>query len=404
MTAKPERFQAALFGDEATFAEASPTIDTRVEFFSQISLDGLDVEMIDASFVDQYASGGYRVLQGPRNGSFSITIPLTGHGSDPGSGTLTATALYTLLRYVLGGGHASNDGGVISGGTAGSPTHTGAVVANDTGLLIGTLGDGVGNGQAYFASGESGGTITLMQALAGAGTNEAIRAMLQVFPIELPASAADITSTAWRLQTANRQYDLHGCYPTGISFEGLNARERPSVTITFGVAWWEIVNQTFPTATSISAEDPAVVMNGSLVLDSGATHTEYNVRSFSINLNYMHYPQESASADNEYQVITGCKHGGCVAEVDVVVDALASGTTTHWDDFTAENSMRLMYTLSGGVPGKAVAFFFPNLAFRAKPVQSSSNGLNTEILKFRAKPQTSGTTDRELASWHLLMG
>lgn len=404
MSARPERFHSAIYGNEGSFGEASPTIDVRVEPTTPIDMSGIDREMVDAHFVEEFANGGYRVLPGPHRGSFSITQPLTGHGTDPGTSALTATALFTQLGYTLGGTHSSNVGTTLDGGTAVAPTVVGGTIANDTGLLIGSLGDGVGNGQAYFAAAESAGTVTLLQALAAAYSSGTItaRAMLQLFPVELAASMADITSTAWRLQSANRQYDLHGCYPTAISFQGLNARQTPTVTTTYGVAWWEVVNQTFPSVSSISAEDPLVVMNGSLRLDSDTTHTLYNVRDFSISLSLMTYPQESASATNQYQVITGCKYGGCTADFDVVVDALASGTTTHLADFEASNNMRMMYTMSS-VAGKALALFAPNMAWREMPIQSSSNGLNSEILKFRAKPQTAGTSDRERAAWHLLM-
>lgn len=406
MTARPSRLQAVLFGDEASFAETSPTIDTRLEVASAVDLSGLERDNIDAGFVAQHGSDGYRIVRGPHMGSFSITCYLTGHGTDPGTGALTATDLYTLLGYCLGGTNAASDGTTADG--TGSVTVPG-VAANTmvagTGARIGAIGDGDGNGQFYWITATAATpTITLHNALAGTLVNSAqVAPALTLHPVELPASMADITSIAFRVQTGNRQYDLHGCHCTGISFSGLNARQVPTVTLTFGVAWWEVVNQTFPTATASAAKDPAPVAEGSLWLNGSSTYNVECCRSFDLTIEHTVFPQESSCGDNADSVISGVKYGPSIASVRMVLDAEASGTTTWLDFYEADTALRCVYTLSSD-GGKAVGFNFQNLKWSRKPRQIDQNGLNAIELNLRACIGATVTSDILAANYHIFMG
>lgn len=402
MSSKPSNLQAVSYGDEASWGEASPTIDVRLQHIQAVDVAGLTPEMIDGSFVDQYAGGGYAVFPGPRGGSFSITLDLTGHGTDPASGTLTPTALFTLLSYVFGGSYSAGGGGVCDGeGTA--TTFTSAATGSDySGWLIGALGDGRGGSQFHFTT-NSGGDHTASIALEDTPDNNDVqRAALQVYPLSLPSGLVAATGLAFRLQTANIQYECHGCFCTGISLSGLNARERPQITLTFTTSWWEVVNETFPSATAVSVEDAAVVMNGSLTLTpaSGSTRAAYNIRSFGITINTMMLPQESASASNQYQVITGAIHGGMDADIEIAVDAPASGTTTHRDNFGT--NMKMMATFNS-TPGKALGIYVPNMVWMEHPRQESIGNLNVERLRFKAQRTSVVSAAAAVAPFHLLM-
>lgn len=406
MTARPSRLQAVLFGDEASFAEASPTIDTRLEVASRVDLAGLSRDQLDAGFVGQYGSEGYRNVRGPHMGSFSVTCYLTGHGTDPGTGALTATDLYTLLGYCLGGTNAASDGTTADG--TGSVTVPG-VAANTmvagTGARIGAIGDGDGNGQFYWITATAATpTITLHNALAGTLVNGAqVSPALTLHPVELPASMTDITSVAFRVQTGNRQYDLHGCHCTGISFSNLTARQVPTVTLTFGVAWWEVTNNTFPSATASNAKTPAPVAEGSFWINGSSTYNTECLRSFDLTIDHSVFVQESSCGDQADSVVSGVKYGPSIASIRAVIDAEASGTTTWLDFYEADTALRALYTLSSD-GGKAVGFNFQNLKWINKPRQIENNGLNAIELNMRACIGSTVSSDILAANWHLFMG
>ena len=407
MTARPSRFQHIAVGNEASFAESSPTYDFALEAIEKVDVSGLRRESIDAGFTGQYGTEGYRMLRGPKEGTFSVTLYLAGHGTDPGAGALTMTDLATLLQYCLGSSYSAGDGGTCDGGgTATSFDVTGASVGAYSGWLVGALGDGRGDGQCMIAESESAGTVTAYTGLAATpNAADGFRPMISLHPYEDPSNFVNITSTAWRILTGNEQYACHGCICTGFTLDNVVHRQRPTVTLTFRAAKWENVNVTWPATTPAKdAKDPAPVMEGSFYFSSSSTRAAYNVRSFGVSFDHTVFIEESTSSSDADRVITGAKYGPTRASVNMVLDSEVVGTTTFKDDYEADNNMRMVYTLSSD-PGKAVAIFCPNLKWDSEPVQNETNGLNTVECSLTAEANTSVTTsDRTLANFQILLG
>lgn len=405
MTARPSALGAVLYENETNFKEDVDTTSTRLEIASEVDVSGLMQEAIEASSTEQLLGEGYRVVAGPKGGSFSFDVYLTGHGSDPGAGAVTASDLYTLLKDAAGNGYASGDGGLAAGTGDEDTVNTDAVTGSTyTGWFIGTAGDGRGNGQGYLASNLTSNTLTLHNGMeAAASENDEVRAALTVYPLSLPASMDDVTSMRFLLQTANRQYLCHGCWLSGVSPVGFGPREVPRLTLTFSTAWWETKSSTFPNATAASAKTPAPNMGGSFWFNSSSTYRTYCLRSFNVTINHTPIVTESVCGDATESVICCVKHGGSLAEIEVVLEAEAAGTDTFYDHFAAGDLMRAMYTLNSE-PGKAVALYFPNLAWMSYPEQINFNGQNAIRCRLRTKANISTSIDRHAAPWHLLMG
>lgn len=393
--------QQVAWEDESSWAEDVDTMTYGLPLAGPVDISGITQDMLDASRVTSRRLAYSKNVLGTWNISFTTTSNLTGHGSTC-AGAITATALARLLGdVVLGGRDTTLQAGMtMTGGTATVPTVSSATgFAAGSVVRLGALGDGDGEGQFYALSTHAGSALNLLHAMAGAPVNGAV-----VYSPELvyPAnSACSMTGRRFRILTADLQLVIHGCFPTAISFSGLEPGGRPQVSITWGGSWAEPAAGTFPTtptADEFNWQPPSA--GGSLFLQDLATTTRavYGVRSFSLDYQLGVSPVVGGNGVNQYQTITGATRTKDTIMVNVTLDAQgADATPQWWDSFFANTSQHMMYTLHSA-DGTAVGFYFRNLCWAGRrPSQTSTNDRNTIPLSFRADNHTTTTSDLTLA-------
>src|SRR5690606_23123256 len=130
---------------------------------------------IDSEKTVQYRSDGNLWILGTMEGSFTTRFYLPGHGSTT-AGSVTESALETLLGIIFGNADQIATGSTLTGGTANQPTTTGSGTLDAGDLsFIGALGDGDGGGQCYAVASHSTNTLTMLTDLADSPTNGAVR-------------------------------------------------------------------------------------------------------------------------------------------------------------------------------------------------------------------------------------
>lgn len=411
MTTSASRLGAALYEKETNFGEDVSTFGTRLQLLNRVDLSGLTHERVNINPTQQRPHEGVQDIRLGMGGSFTIELLLTGHGGTA-AGALTQTDLATLLGYVVGNVHSADSGGTADGtGSASAIDITGGSFTAGGLLRLGQLGDGRGEGQFLAVKSFSSGTATLLtDAPSAASAGDVVYASQVVYPSETPGSFESVDTLRFRLLTANKQFDCHGCYPTSIEFLNLNADEIPRVRITFGVAWFRKANVGFPDTTATDAKTGAKIAAGSLFLNDVGTSTRqtYGLRDFSITIENEVVPLRGPGGNNEHQVIVGCKRVRCQAKVSTTFDAESTGTQTWYDLYQTDegsvSSKHMLWTGSVG-DGKAVAFYFPNLKITSPvPTQQEADGLNRVTVEWEAMTSTDTTSDETLSNWRLAMG
>ncbi len=412
MVASPARLGAVSYNTESAFGENTNTYGTRLQVVSAVDVSGLTQDKQNIGITQQRPHEGVQDVRLTYGGSFTIELLLTGHGGTAAS-SLTATDLSTLLRYAIGNVRSADVGAVITTGTSATQfTATGITMTDGTLCRVGIIGDGRGGGQFAAVSGESTDVITLLTALGATPTptTDTAYGALIVYPSETPGTFETVQSLRFQLQTANQQYRCHGCYPTAISFSGLNVGEIPKVTITYGVAWWESTSQTFPNTTATAAKAGAVIAAGSLFINAVGTSTRatYPVRDFSVTINYEHVPLTGPEGVDAFQGITGCVRTRCQATLTTTFDAESAGTHV-WEDLytTAEGSLTNRHILWTGsaVDGRAVGMYFPNCKIVSpRPTQVNVNDLNRVTVNWEALTGATTTSDLTLSNFRIGLG
>src|SRR5690606_38724361 len=133
---------------ESTFGEDVDTVATlRIPTIGPVDTSNLVHKKIDSEKTVQYRSDGNLWILGTMEGSFTTRFYLPGHGSTT-AGSVTESALETLLGIIFGNADQIATGSTLTGGTANQPTTTdsGTLDAGDL-TFIGALGDGDGGGQ-----------------------------------------------------------------------------------------------------------------------------------------------------------------------------------------------------------------------------------------------------------------
>lgn len=402
MTAKPSRIGAASYEAESSWAEATDTWSQRLQILGEPIVPADIQERISQPITQQYAEEGKMGVRGPWNESgFSVTLALTGHGGTT-AGALTATDLYTLLVNAIGAGSTDSDGGTVTTPTDASTfTTTGATLESGNLIRVGVLGDGRGEGQFVAVNNIS--TASLLTALSATpNAADVVYAALNVYPAE--STGATITSTRWLLQTANGQWSAKGCFPTAISFQGLQAGEIPTVTITYGVSRWAEANETFPDATATDAKDSSIVAAGSCFIQDVGTVTRqtFSMRQWSLNIDLQVQPLMGPGGLDSYQTIVGAVRTRCAASISITVDAEASGTNSLLSMYTAGVMQHVLISLSVA-DGKALGFYFKNCRPLKYVNQESIDGLNRRSISFEALTGPVTTSEETMASFNLAM-
>lgn len=365
---------------EGSFAENVSTFATAVPIVDRIDVSGLTQAKIDAARVVGYRNSRTMPIRGVRGGQFSVRLHLWGHGSAT-SGATSASVLGTLLGNAIGTVAVSASSGTTA--TAGADADSLTTAASGTfsaGSLttIGTLGDGRGNGQWAVVASHSGTAMELTTAIDAAPTNgDVVYSADNIYPD--PDAAASITSTRWRLSTANQVYICRGCVPMSIAWE-TPIGGSPAVTITYNVAYWE-ESATGGTGTGGEAYVPAPIAAGSFYMQAHGTTTRalQTIRSISITHELGTILQRGPGGVWEFQDVIGAIRGPDSFMVSLTVDAqTASATPTipgYWD--SDSQFYHALMSFNGAASGKRVGVYLRKCYFpNARPVQIDDGGVN----------------------------
>lgn len=407
---RPSNLGVVVYEQETTFGEnAAMSSPVRLPTLGEVDLSNLSWEKRDLAYTRQYRNEVGLHALGAKGGSFTLRLPLTGHGTTT-AGALTATAVATFLGRMLGNVSASMQGSTVVGSP--SPTATAFTVAGGSfaaGQLcrVGTLGDGRGDGQAALIQSVSGSAITLATALPDPpAASDVVYAMLQAYPEEAPGSSA---LAGWRflLATANQQILAHGCYPTAVRLTNLNAGESPQVEVELAVAWWEPVSETFPRSESVQTYTVQPVGAGSFFLQVAGTATRqtYSIRSFTLELDLQVMGDMGPDGAHMYQAVVAAKRHHVGARVTLVEDAPTASTTPRWyAQLDSTNRYTGLYTMSVA-DGRALALAFPSLQLLSQR-QMAGDNFNRLESTWLAETNTdrSTTTDLYLSAWRLGLG
>lgn len=402
MTARPERLLACSYELETNWAEATDTWGTRLQLVGLPTLS-LTQDRTAEAITQQYREEGKAGVLGVRGGEMTVTLALTGYGATTASGGLTATDLATIMANAMGDISTSNQGRAITSVTSASQfAPTGGTFENGALIRVGALGDGRANGQ--WAAVNNGTTATVLTALPAAPTTaDTLFGALLVYPWE-DAGGMPIASSRWLVQTANKHYKLRGVFPKSFSVQGVNTGEMPTISITYGISWWDYANETFPSVTATDAKDGSICGNGSAWINDVGTTTNatYSMRSWSVNFDMQVAVLEGPDAVNPEQSIVGAVRTRCAATATTMFDAEATGTETWGDKFDAGTLQHILIGLSVA-DGKSIAFYFPNAELVSRPTQEGSDGLNRVTCNWRALTGPTLTNGRTHSSFRIGM-
>ena len=409
---------------ESSFAESGDDTYTVVHQVrdDELDLSGLVRPMLDPAGTYQRLNerdlarvGGYGVS------SFSFTLDLAAHGATTASGALTETNLAKLLAHVVGNSAWTQQGGVSSGGgDADTLVTDGGSEAFVLGSLlrVGALGDARGGGQAVACSTVTGSPATSTELLtgtaAGAADGDVVYAMGMVYPVSASGSgdiitADDSTSSntlRFVVSTGNTAWVLRGCACTGITINGLNPGEIPSVTFEWGVAAFAPITVTFPSATAIADKVPTVNANGSCFIQTAGTTTSATVAplEMSISIGQGMVPVMGPGGATVGQNVVGWRRVPAETTMNLVIEAEAqTASPAYW--LTANRTTARHILVTGNtVDGASWAFYAPRADQMNDPTQGSTNGLNTYSLDFKLLTNTTTTSELTLSAWRLGLG
>lgn len=404
---RPSVLGAICYEVEASFAENVSTFATsRLPVQGAVDASGLTQAMIECGTVQQMLQGGGEPIVGVMGGSFKTKFYLPGHGSAT-SGAMSATDIPTLLGYALGGSSLGPTGTTATAGstttsinTTASGTFTGGQFFRaGTGVVGGTAADGRGSGQFNIVSTHVTTVLTPLIATVGAlNAADVIYSAETVYTAELASSTA-MTSIRALLQTANMEYECHGCYAKAVTFSGIGVDGQiPTVDIEWGVAWFKYSTATFPSAVSMTDFTPAPSggANSLFFFQTKGTSTRATrtIRNFGVTCNLNTIATMGPAGVNQYQVVIGAVRGPAKITVTWSEDAPTATTTPQTEtDWTATTAQHAMLQLSG-TAGSAMAFYWPNMRpMGNKPVQINENGINRHRYTYSCQADTTRATD-----------
>lgn len=396
------------------FGEDVTTFAThRIPVRGRVDASGLKHDKVDSERVFQYRNDGTQWVLMAQGGSFKTLLDLPGHGATT-AGSPTLDAIETFLGFVFGNVALSAAASTtLTGGTASVPTTTASATFSAGGLcVIGSLGDGRGNGQMYPIATHLTTNLTLLLAMDGTPTNgDVLYPCGQMYTSEAPTSAG-LTAAGttpglrFRLLTANLRYECHGCYPTAISLSGFDPRGRPQIEITWAVSWWRYSTATFPSVVASNTYNPAATAAGSIVVQDFGTVTrtggaKRSARNFKVDYTLGMVPLEGPGGANQYQVCVGCRRIPDKIKVSWTEDADAATVTPGLPGFgTATTFKHLMATYSTAI-GSRVGMYFPRLAITNVALQKDDGGINRLMVEAEAQVSTTTTNDLTLSAFRM---
>jgi hypothetical protein len=392
---------------ETNFGEDVDTTATyKLHLREPVDCSGMEQKKIPDNTVSVYRGEPGDWILGTFEPTFTTKLALPGHGSST-SGSVTISALETLLGLVFGNAVVTADGSTLTGGTANKPTTTDSGTLDDGDLcFIGALGDGDGEGQCYPVADHTTTTLTLLVDLQAAPANGAVRyGGTTIYP-HSSATNTDYTGIRMAVRTANTQYLVHGCFPTAVALSGLNPGEVPMIDITWKGAWFEYKSATLGSAVSSDTHNPAVNAAGSLVVNPVGTTTNSSTtrriyRDLTIEIDLGTIECRGPGGYNKYQDIVGAKRGQDSCKVSWSEYAEATTTTPYLPGLgTGTSRLHAMLTLSTA-DGSRVAMYFPSLRVMNVPRQIDIGGLNGYRIECMAGVGPTTTSALTLSKWRL---
>ncbi len=391
---------------ESGWAEDVSTFATdRMAITAPVDASGLTHDKLEPQRVVQHRNAGSPYINGVMGGSFKTKVWLTGHGSTM-VGSPSVGAHETLLALVFGSAAdlSASASTTLTGGTAAVPTTTASGTFDAGGLCrIGALGDQDGDGQFYAITTHTTTSLTLRGAIRAAPANGAVLyPVVQLYGPEAPTTSA-ITGTRFLLQTANLQYECHGCFPMSITYSGFNAGEVPAAEITWGVSWWRYSTATFPSATSSAAAtmNPGAVAAGSVnVQDIGTTTRNERtlVRSISLEHTLGIEPLRGPGGINQYQAIIGARRLPDTIMFSVTEEADAATTSPVLPLQGLSSTMKHIEVTLSTADGSAFGFAMPNCCVTNIATQKQDGNLNRLTTMYRAHTSSVTTSNLTLAA------
>lgn len=411
--ANPSPFGAICWEAESSWGEDQTTFATsRVPLRAAVDASGLTHGSVAPELVQQYRQAGSPHVKMTMGGSFTTLIDWTGHGSTM-VGSPSVDAVETFKGIVLGNVALSAAASqTMTGGTAAVPTMSAATGWSAGSLIrLGALGDGDGDGQFYAVGTHSGSNLNLLGALNGAPVNGAVAYPVAMTYPSSTATSTSITGTRFLLQTANLEYECHGCWPMALEITGLNPGERPQWKITWGVSWWRYSTATFPSAVTMNNYNFAPIAAGSLNVQLVGTTTR-NVRTtarkLAIRYTMNNQPLKGYGGVNQYQDIVGAVRLGDSVEIEWVEDADAATTSPvvpgYWNTATSTGAVGYHIEWTGSTTdGSAIGFKSPYFCPSGdKPQQFDDGGINR--IRIVGQAYTGGTTTSALTLAAIVFG
>ncbi len=401
----PSALGAICWEAESGWAEDSTSFATdRIAILGAVDPSGLTHDKLAPDRVVQYLDDGTPYINGVMGGSFKTKVYLTGHGSTMvGSPSIGAHENFLALVFGSAADLSASASTTLTGGTAAVPTTTASGTFDAGGLCrVGALGDGDGDGQLYAITTHTTTSLTLRGALRGAPANGAVLyPVVQIYGPQAPTSTA-ITGTRFLLQTANLQYECHGCFPMSVAISGLNAGEVPMAEITWGVSWWRYSTATFPSATSSTAVafNPGAVAAGSLnVQDVGTTTRNERTLTRSVSLEYTLGIEvlRGPGGVNQYQAIIGARRTPNTIMLTVTEEADAATTSPVLPGYGLSATFKHIEYTASTADGSAFGFAMPRACVTNVAVQKMDQNLNRLTTMYRAHTSAVTTTNLTLA-------
>ncbi|HEY1813016.1 MAG TPA: hypothetical protein VGG74_11785 [Kofleriaceae bacterium] len=403
----PSALGAICYEAESAFGEDVTTFATaRLPVLKSVDASGLKHNKSDSTRVNQRRQDGTIWNLGTMGGTFKTSLYLTGHGTST-SGAVSASKLETLLGYVIGTITDSPPAGTtLTGGTASIPITTASGTFPAGGLCrIGAQNDGRGNGQFLAIHDHTTTNLTLLTAMDGVPSDgDALYSANVVSSTEDPINGTGITGLRFLLQTANLQYECHGCVATAIAISGLNTGQFPTIDITWTVSWWRYSTSTFPSSVATETFQPAANAGGSLFMNAVGTATRAKrvFRDFTLDYKLGVVMLPGPGGVNPYQMYVGARRTVDSITVSWMEDADAATTTPVLPLLGEGTAAQHVLWTGNPTAGKAMGLYFPNFNVSNVAIQAANANINR--LKITGMAYTGPLTTNDLTASAMRMG
>lgn len=334
-----------------------------------------------------------------RSGTIEIDFYLFGAGADVATGALPTPAHYKMIRDGLGGGDASQIGGVAgaTATTTNMPNATGTRVLGGL-ARVGQLKDDKARGQPVVWNATTG---TLVAMAAAPGAADVIRPCLMVYPKETPGPTKRFLVAHTQ---EGMQYILHGCQVGGFVVRTISGAITVA-TLQYQVMYWRPVTVATPTAEVLEPGKASVANAGSYVMPAvgSTTRTVMKAPEMEITLNLGLAPITGPGGVDIYQGITDWVRIKASRDEPAGTLRLTMPFDPDWGvaadpDGSDSNFYHFLFALSAGegttaTEGRHVCGYMPLMTFMERPGPLNWQDLTGTPLMFRLDEGPDTTND-----------